>query len=221
MTSSDDKIPASRSADVEAWNARAFADRSVSALRAAAARVIMAWEHAEIGNEPMIEALVALRDALAAQPSAAPVENTNSGAPTASRGVDAVNATQPVDSPNFHSSADRARPSECALNDMPPGDVLDHEAAYDLFEALRGATAHTWHEIAARHLAYHRLRSAQPQGVQDDSWVLDAAKDLADVLIAKYSKGDVWRNARAQQLVIALEQFRFISPSLTRPDTKP
>lgn len=51
------------------------------------------------------------------------------------------------------------RPSECILEDFPAGDVLDHEAAYDLFEALRDATANTWHEIAARHLAYHRMRA--------------------------------------------------------------
>jgi hypothetical protein len=57
----------------------------------------------------------------------------------------------------------KPRPRECELEALPPGDVLDHEAAYDLFEALRDATANTWHEIAARHLAYHRSRTPSQQ----------------------------------------------------------
>lgn len=59
-----------------------------------------------------------------------------------------------------------SRPSERSLSELPVGDVIDHEAAYDLFEALRDATAQTWHEIAARHLAYHRHRTAPEAGTQ-------------------------------------------------------
>jgi hypothetical protein len=64
------------------------------------------------------------------------------------------------------------RPLNIALKEMPVGDVMDHEAAYDLFEALREATANNWHEITARHLAYHQKRvvaASQPARTEPQS----------------------------------------------------
>lgn len=84
-------------------------------------------------------------------------------------------------SPQDREAAVLPRATDIKFNDLPVGNVLDHESAYDLFEALRDATANTWHETAARHLAYHRIRALSPHTGEAEVSAEDRAKPKGSV----------------------------------------
>lgn len=176
-------------------------------------------------NPDVREEILRRVSALAAQPPAAPVE-TNSVPVSSVSPIgfgDDGNRCQPgsLGSPEEEKPSTPSRSStETEQEPYSFGTDYGKDLLTDINQAIhRGGTNAVVQDCLKRcYREITRLRgTALPQGARDDSWVLDTAKELADVLIAKYSKGDIWRNFRAQQIVIALEQFRFVTPTLSRP----
>jgi hypothetical protein len=54
-----------------------------------------------------------------------------------------------------------------------------------------------------------------PPSPRDDAWVLDTAKELSDVLTAKYCRDGFWRNVSAEEIVNGIRGFRYVRTTVS------